>query len=568
MKKILLYLRHYKKECILAPLFKMLEVCFELLVPLVMAAIIDIGIPSGDTAYIINRALLLVLLGVLGLSATLVAQFFSAKAATGFAKRVKSALFSHIGKLSYADTDKIGTPRLIQSMTSDINQVQTGVNLTLRLFLRSPLVVFGAMAMAFYIGKDAALPFVVVIPALSVVVFGIMLLSIPLYKRVQEALEKLLGRTRENLNGVRVVRAFCREDEEIADFAAENHALTRAQRFVGRITALMNPLTYAIVNLGIIFLVWQSASRVDEGILLKGEVVALWNYMTQILVELVKLANLIITITKSVACGNRIGAVLETVPSITYPENAPKEDLAAPAVSFSSVTLSYEEEADAALEEITFSVKRGDYIGIIGGTGSGKTSLVNLIPRFYDVTSGEVLVNGCNVKLYPKEALLSKIAVVPQKAVLFSGSIRDNLRFGKPDATDEECLEAIHKAQADDVLASKEEGLDHQIEQGGRNLSGGQRQRLTIARALIKKPEILILDDASSALDFATDASLRKALRQEECTVFTVSQRISSVRFCDLILVLDDGKLVASGTHEELLAHSDIYREIDESQRD
>lgn len=567
MKRILTYLKGYKKECVLAPFFKMLEVCFELLVPLVMADIIDIGIESGDEGYIIRRVLLLVLLGVLGLSATVVAQFFSARAATGFSRKVKSVLFTHIGKLSYADMDKIGTPRLLQSMGGDINQVQSGVNLTLRLFLRSPLVVFGAMIMALLIDGNAAIPFVVVIPALSLVVFGIMLATIPLYKRVRFALDRVLGRARENLNGVRVVRAFCHEEEEIADFDEENRALTHAQQFVGGISALMNPLTYAIVNLGIVFLIWRSAFQVNASLLTQGQVIALWNYMTQILVELVKLANLIIVITKSVASGNRIGAILEIDPSLQYAEERPVEDASAPAVIFENVTLSYEREADAALEGISFSVPRGASVGVIGGTGSGKTSLVNLIPRFYEASEGAVFVNGCDVRRYPKGALLEKIAIVPQKAVLFSGSIRENLCWGKPGATDEECLAAIHKAQGDDILAAKEEGLDYQIEQGGRNLSGGQRQRLTVARALIKKAEILILDDAASALDYATDAALRRAIKDEACTVFTVSQRIASVRACDLILVLDDGKLVAQGTHEELLASSQIYREIDESQR-
>ncbi len=567
MKRILTYLKSYKKECILAPFFKMLEVCFELLVPLVMADIIDKGITSGDKSYIIQRVILLVILGVLGLSATVVAQFFSARAATGFSQKVKSVLFSHIGRLSYADMDKIGTPRLLQSMSGDINQVQSGVNLTLRLFLRSPLVVFGAMIMAFFIDKKAAVPFVVVIPALSLVVFGIMLATIPLYKRVRFALDRVLGRARENLHGVRVVRAFCHEEEEIADFKEENRALTRAQQFVGGISALMNPLTYAIVNLGIVFLIWRSAFQVDTGLLTQGQVIALWNYMTQILVELVKLANLIIVITKSVASGNRIGAILEIEPSLKYETDNVTEDPSAPAVVFENVSLSYEREADAALESISFSVPRGATVGVIGGTGSGKTSLINLIPRFYEASEGTVMVNGCDVKRYPKDALLEKIAIVPQKAVLFSGSIRENLQWGKPNASDEECLLAIHKAQGDDILSAKAEGLDYKIEQGGRNLSGGQRQRLTVARALIKKAEILILDDASSALDYATDAALRRAIKEEKCTVFTVSQRIASVRSCDLILVLDDGRLVAKGTHEELLACCRVYREIDESQR-
>ena len=566
MKNLWVYMKRYRRDCVLAPLFKVLEVCFELLVPLIMASVIDTGIANGDTGYIWSRGGILVLLGALGLASTLVAQFFSARAACGFAKDVRSSLFAHIGTLSYADLDRIGTSRLITSMTSDINQVQSGVNLTLRLLLRSPLIVFGAMIMAFTIDASAAVPFVVVIPLLSAVVFGIMLSTIPLYKKVQGALDRVLGRTRENLAGVRVIRAFCHEEKETAIFRRENEALTKAQKFVGRISALMNPLTYAIVNLGVAFLIWRSAFRVDAGTLTQGQVIALWNYMTQILVELVKLANLIITMTKSVACGNRIGAILAVKPTQTYPEAEPVCPADAPAVVFDRVSFRYAEGGAPALEDISFRVSRGMSVGVIGGTGSGKTTLVNLIPRLYDATEGQVLVDGCDVLAYPKDSLLHKVGLVPQKAVLFSGSIRDNLRFGAPEATDEECLSAVRKAQAADVLAAKEGGLDHVLEQGGKNLSGGQKQRLTIARALVRDPEILILDDSSSALDYATDKALRHALREEKCTVFTVSQRISSIRFADMILVLDEGRLVGKGTHEELMQNCEVYREIYASQ--
>ena len=558
-------MKPYTKECILAPLFKVLEVAFELCVPLIVAAIIDKGIGGEDKGYILRNSGVLLLLGVLGLLSTIVAQYFSAKAACLFARDVKSGLFSHVGRLSYADLDKLGNARLLTSLTSDINQVQSGVNLALRLFLRSPLVVFGAMIMAFTIDVPSAVPFVIVIPLLSVVVFGIMLVSIPLYKRVQGALDKVLGRTRENLNGVRVIRAFGREKEETAAFGEDNKLLTRAQKFVGRISALLNPVTYAIINLGIVLLIWRTSFKVNEGALTQGEVVALWNYMSQILVELIKLANLIITITKAVACGNRIGAVLTMEPSQSYPDKEPLRVDDAPAIEFRNVSLTYHEGADAALSSLSFSIARGETVGIIGGTGSGKSSLVHMIPRFYDAVSGEVLVDGCNVKDYPKESLLSKIGIVPQKTTLFHGSIRDNLKWGKKDATDEECLTAIRTAQAEDVLAAKG-GLDAMVEQGGRNLSGGQRQRLSIARALVRRPEILILDDAASALDFATDAALRRAIAKEKGTVLIVSQRISSIRYADKILVLDDGRLVGLGTHDELYAGCEVYREIYESQ--
>lgn len=549
----------------MAPLFKALEVVFELCVPLIVAAIIDVGIARGDKGYILGRTGILLALGALGLISALAAQYFSARAACGFARDVKSALFSHIGGLSYTDLDRLGTSRLITSLTSDVNQVQTGVNLTLRLFLRSPLVVFGAMIMALSIDVKAAVPFVIVIPVLSVVVFGIMLVSIPLYKRVQGALDKVLGRTRENLNGVRVIRAFCSEETEVAQFKEDNGLLTRAQKFVGRISALLNPITYAIINLAIVLLVWKSAIQVDAGDLTQGQVVALWNYMSQILIELIKLANLIITITKAVACGNRIGAVMQTKPSQSFPTEAPTEQADAPAIEFKNVSLSYHEDGENALTDLSFSIKRGETVGVIGGTGSGKSSLVHMIPRFYDATEGEVLVNGCNVQAYPKDVLLGKIGIVPQKTVLFRGSIRDNLKWGKENATDEECMTAIRRAQAEDVVNAKG-GLDAEIEQNGRNLSGGQKQRLTIARALVREPEILLLDDAASALDFATDAALRRALSEQSGTVVIMSQRISSIRHADKILVLDDGALVGVGRHEELLSSCPVYAEIYDSQ--
>ena len=565
MKYILRYLKPFTRDCVMAPLFKALEVVFELCVPLIVAAIIDVGIARGDKGYILGRTGLLLALGVLGLVSALAAQYFSARAACGFSRDVKSALFSHIGGLSYTDLDRLGTSRLITSLTSDVNQVQTGVNLTLRLFLRSPLGVFGAMIMALSIDVRAAVPFVIVIPVLSVVVFGIMLVSIPLYKRVQGALDKVLGRTRENLNGVRVIRAFCSEETEVAQFKEDNGLLTRAQKFVGRISALLNPVTYVIINLAIVLLVWKSAIQVDEGSLTQGQVVALWNYMSQILIELIKLANLIITITKAVACGNRIGAVMQTKPSQSFPTEAPLENEDAPAIEFKNVSLSYHKDGENALTDLSFSIKRGETVGVIGGTGSGKSSLIHMIPRFYDASEGEVLVNGCNVQTYPKDVLLGKIGIVPQKTVLFRGSIRDNLKWGKETATDEECMKAIRRAQAEDVVNAKG-GLDAEVEQNGRNLSGGQKQRLTIARALVREPEILILDDAASALDFATDAALRRALAEEKGTVILVSQRISSIRHADKILVLDDGALVGVGTHQELLSSCPVYAEIYDSQ--
>lgn len=598
MKKLLVFMKHYKKETVLAPLFKMLEASFELFVPLVMAAIVDVGIKNADYPYIIKMGLLLVLLAVVGLATSVTAQFFSAKAAVGFTAEVKHVLFEHIQSMNYAKIDEIGTSTLITRLTSDMNQVQSGVNLVLRLFLRSPIVVFGAMIMAFTIDVKAAMIFVVTIPLLSIVVFGIMLISIPLYKKVQAALDKVLGITRENLSGVRVIRAFCREKEEQEIFDGYNENLTHLQMFVGKISALMNPVTYIIVNAATIVLIYTGAVQVEDGILTRGEVIALVNYMSQILVELVKLANLIITVTKAVACGNRIQAVLDTPAGIrVYTEeealaemagndastdveprrntegNGEKpsktmESVAPSKVVFEHATLRYPGAGADSLSDIHVTVKKGETIGIIGGTGSGKSSLVHMIPRFYDATGGRVLVDGKDVKTYEPEELKEKVGMVPQKAVLFRGTIRDNICWGKNDATDEEIWRALESAQAKDFVSEKEGMLDFEIQQGGRNLSGGQKQRLTIARALVKQPEILILDDSASALDYATDAALRKAIRElnKEMTVFIVSQRTASVLHADQIIVLEDGEVAGIGTHEELLASCEVYREIHESQ--
>ena len=566
MKKLLIYLKAYRKEACLAPIFKMLEAVFELFVPLVIKGIIDYGIAAEDRAYCLRMGLLLLLLAVIGLAMATTAQWFSARAAA----KIKQVLMEHIQKLSYTELDTIGTSTLITRMTSDVNQVQTGTNLVLRLFMRSPFIVFGSMIMAFTIDFKAAMIFVITIPLLSVVVFGIMLSSIPLYKKVQSQLDRVLGITRENLTGVRVIRAFNKEEEEISHFKTENEQFTRLQTFVGKISALMNPLTFVIVNSAILVLVWTGAWRVEGGILTQGAVVALVNYMSQILVELIKLADLIINITKAVACGNRIQKVLEVEPSM---ENGSKECIEekrtpANAVDFNHVSLTYSGAGAPSLTDIDLHVKTGQTIGIIGGTGSGKTSVVNLIPRFYDATQGNVLVFGKPVKEQDMESLRSQIAVVPQKAVLFAGTIRENMKWGKEDATDEEIMEALTIAQAAEVVQKKEGGLDAFVEQGGKNLSGGQRQRLTIARALVRKPRILILDDSASALDFATDAALRKAIREMKNapTVFIVSQRTSSIRFADQILVLDDGKSVGVGTHDELLTTCSVYKEIYDSQ--
>lgn len=578
MKKLLVYLKDYKKESVLGPLFKLLEATFELIVPLVMAVIIDTGVATGDKSYIMKMCMVLVLLAVIGLTCSVTAQYFAAKAAVGFATKLRHALFAHIERLSFTEMDTVGTATLITRMTSDVNQVQNGVNLVLRLFLRSPFIVFGAMVMAFTIDVKAALVFVVTIPLLSIIVFGIMLISIPLYKKVQSALDKVLGITRENLTGSRVIRAFNKEDDEKVHFNENNDLLTRAQIYVGKISALMNPLTYVIINGAIVVLVWTGAVRVDNGYITQGEVVALINYMSQILVELVKLANLIININKSIACGNRIQSIFEMQPSITdgsgqkvdkvQTDTADRSEEAEYAVEFSHVGLTYAGAGDESLTDIDFKVKKGETIGIIGGTGSGKSSVVNLIPRFYDVTSGFIKVDGKDVKDYPLEELRGKIGTVLQKAVLFHGTIRENLKWGNPDATEEDLNRAITVAQAKEFVDNKEGRLDFEIEQGGKNLSGGQRQRLTIARAVVKKPEILILDDSASALDFATDAALRKAIREMEgeTTVFIVSQRAASIQHADRIVVLDDGKIVGLGTSEELLESCEVYQEIYNSQ--
>ena len=578
MKKLLVYLKDYKKESVLGPLFKLLEATFELIVPLVMAAIIDTGVATGDKSYIMKMCMVLVLLAVIGLTCSVTAQYFAAKAAVGFATKLRHALFAHIERLSFTEMDTVGTATLITRMTSDVNQVQNGVNLVLRLFLRSPFIVFGAMVMAFTIDVKAALVFVVTIPLLSIIVFGIMLISIPLYKKVQSALDKVLGITRENLTGSRVIRAFNKEDDEKVHFNENNDLLTRAQIYVGKISALMNPLTYVIINGAIVVLVWTGAVRVDNGYITQGEVVALINYMSQILVELVKLANLIININKSIACGNRIQSIFEMQPSITdgsdqkvdkvQTDTADRSEEAEYAVEFSHVGLTYAGAGDESLTDIDFKVKKGETIGIIGGTGSGKSSVVNLIPRFYDVTSGFIKVDGKDIKDYPLEELRGKIGTVLQKAVLFHGTIRENLKWGNPAATEEDLNRAITVAQAKEFVDNKEGRLDFEIEQGGKNLSGGQRQRLTIARAVVKKPEILILDDSASALDFATDAALRKAIREMEgeTTVFIVSQRAASIQHADRIVVLDDGKIVGLGTSEELLESCEVYQEIYNSQ--
>lgn len=573
MKKLLVYLKNYKKECVLAPLFKLLEASFELIVPLVMAAIIDKGIADADKSYILRMGGVLILLALIGLSCSVTAQYFAAKAAVGFSTKLRYSLFTHIESLSFSEMDTVGTSTLITRMTSDINQVQSGVNLVLRLFLRSPFIVLGAMIMAFTVNVKAALVFVVTIPLLSAVVFSVMLLSIPLFKKVQGGLDRVLGHTRENLEGARVIRAFNKEEDQVEEFRESNEFLTNMQMVVGRISTLMNPLTYVIINCAIIAVIWVGGKEVYAGVITQGEVVALVSYMSQILVELVKLANLIISVNKSIACGNRIQEIFEMKPSVEnagHPVNKEenhKED-EVPFVEFSHVSMSYAGSAEEALTDIDFRVNKGQTIGIIGGTGSGKSTVVNLIPRFYDVSGGTVRVDGVDVRDYDLTRLRDRIGVVMQKAVLFQGTIAENLRWGKPDATDEELWSAIEVAQAKDVVENKEGGLNYEIEQGGRNLSGGQKQRLTIARAVVKDPDILILDDSASALDFATEAKLRAALRglQGNKTIFIVSQRTSSIQFADQILVLDDGHAVGSGTHEQLLENCEIYREIYESQ--
>lgn len=575
MKGILRYLRDYKKESVLAPLFKMLEACFELLIPIVMAYIIDTGIKNQDMGYVLRMCLVMIALGIIGLSCSLTAQYFSAKAATGFGTALRSDLFRHITSLSYNEIDTIGTSTLLTRMTSDINQIQTGVNLVLRLFLRSPFIVFGAMIMSFTIDVKSAMTFVVTIPALSIVVFGIMLVSIPLFKKVQARLDKVMLLTRENLEGARVIRAFNRQQKEVDEFDKSTDDLMDIQLYVGRISAFLNPVTYVIINLATVAITWIAAGQTDIGILSQGKVVALINYMSQILVELVKLANLIINITKSIACAKRINVVFDTKPSITEVEEdsalseaqkAAGQDV--PKVVFDNVALRYGKASEDSLTGISFTVKAGETIGIIGGTGSGKSSLVNLIPRFYDATGGVVKIDGVDVKDYDLRSLRMKVGVVPQKAVLFQGTIAENIRWGKNDATEEEINEALTIAQAKEFVDQKTDGMNFKITQGGKNLSGGQKQRLTIARAVVRKPEILIMDDSASALDFATDAALRRAIKEQTkgMTVFIVSQRASTIMGADQIIVLDDGQVAGIGTHEELLQSCEVYQEICQSQ--
>lgn len=567
MSKLLKYLKKYEIESILAPFFKLIEVAFELTVPLIVSTIIDVGIENGDKVYIIKRCLLLGLLGILGLCSTLVAQYFSAKASVGFASDIRHALFKHIGKLSYSQLDSLGAPTLITRLTGDINQVQTGTNLTLRLVLRSPFVVFGAVIMAFTVDVKSSLVFVVAVPALAAVVFAIMLVCIPMYRKVQQKLDGLLSKTRENLLGTRVVRAFCKEEEEIADFDAKNSALTGMQTAVGRISAFMNPATFVLINLAIIALIYVGAIRVDSGAISRGAVVALYNYMSQILVELIKLANLIISVTKAIACGNRIQSVLDIEPATVPGHVIDGNENSEYSVEFDKACLSYN-GSEESLHNIDLKIPRGSSIGVIGSTGSGKTSLVNLIPRFYDVTGGCVLVDGVDVRDYDTKALRSKIGVVSQKKALFAGTVRDNIRFGKQDATDEEIWQALETAQAKQMIEDKSGQLDFVLEQEGKNLSGGQRQRMTIARALVRKPEVLILDDAASALDYATGAALNKALRNTNFapTVITVSQRVAAIRNADTIVVLDEGEIVGIGTNDELLRSCEVYKEIFDSQ--
>ena len=573
MKRLIMYLKDYKKESILAPLFKLLEAFFELLVPLVMANIIDYGISNRNMGYIGKMGLLLLLLGVVGLASSITAQFFAAKAAVGFSTKLRQALFDHIEDLNFTDIDKAGTSTMITRMTSDVNQVQSGINMTLRLFLRSPIIVFGAMIMAFTIDVKCALIFVVAIPLLSVVVFGIILSTIPMYKKVQSKLDQVLGITRENLTGVRVIRAFHQEAKEADRFRENNEALSAMQIFVGKISACMNPVTYIIVNGAIIALIYTGAVQVNIGNLSQGEVVAIINYMNQILVELVKLANLIVTMTKALACAERVASVFDIGADAAYvgaqdQKLADKVDKKAPFLDFKHVSLTYQGAGAPTLQDMNFTVNRGDTVGIIGGTGSGKTSLVNLIPGFYPVTEGEILLEGRDIRTMSDEELRGRIGVVPQKAVLFKGTIRSNLQWGKPDATEEEMWKALELAQASEVVDGKPGKLDATVAQNGKNFSGGQRQRLTIARALVRNPEILILDDSASALDYATDAKLRAAIRtlEDKTTTFIVSQRASTIRHADKIIVLDDGEIAGMGTHDELLKDCTVYQEIYYSQ--
>ena len=573
MKRLMTYLKDYKKESILAPLFKLLEAFFELMVPLVMANIIDYGISNRNMGYIGKMGLLLLLLGVVGLASSITAQFFAAKAAVGFSTQLRQALFDHIEDLSFTDIDKAGTSTMITRMTSDVNQVQSGINMTLRLFLRSPIIVFGAMIMAFTIDVKCALIFVVAIPLLSIVVFGIILSTIPMYKKVQSKLDQVLGITRENLTGVRVIRAFHQEAKEADRFRENNEALSTMQIFVGKISACMNPVTYIIVNGAIIALIYTGAVQVNIGNLSQGEVVAIINYMNQILVELVKLANLIVTMTKALACAERVASVFDIGADTAYvgaqdQKLADKVDQSAPFLDFKHVSLTYQGAGAPTLQDMNFTVNRGDTVGIIGGTGSGKTSLVNLIPGFYPATEGEILLEGRDIRTMSDEELRGRIGVVPQKAVLFKGTIRSNLQWGKPDATEEEMWKALELAQASEVVDGKPGKLDATVAQNGKNFSGGQRQRLTIARALVRNPEILILDDSASALDYATDAKLRAAIRtlEDKTTTFIVSQRASTIRHADKIIVLDDGEIAGMGTHDELLKDCTVYQEIYYSQ--
>ncbi|MBE6072680.1 MAG: ABC transporter ATP-binding protein [Clostridium butyricum] len=569
MKKLLVYLKDYKKETILAPLFKLLEALFELFTPLVVAAIVDIGIVNSDKPYITKMCLIMIILSIIGLVCSITAQFYAAKAAVGFAAKLKHALFAHIQSLSFSEMDTIGTSTLITRMTSDVNQTQSCVNMVLRLFLRSPFIVFGAMVMAFIVDVKAAIIFAVTIPLLSVMVFGIMLISLPLYKKVQSRLDKVLGITRENLTGVKVIRAFNKEESELLQFEEKNQDLTKVQMYVGRISALMNPVTYIILNGAVVVLIWTGALQVEAGILTQGAVIALVNYMLQILVELVKLANLIIIVTKSIACGNRIQSIFEINSSLTECEKpVPVDGKTENIVVFDHVCLKYKSASAESLTDITFTVKRGETVGIIGGTGSGKSSIVNMIPRFYDATKGHVLVDGVDVKELKIDDLRQKIGMVMQKAVLFEGTIRDNLKWGNEHVTEEELYKALEISQAKEFVDTKKGVLDAMVSQGGKNLSGGQKQRLTIARALVRKPDILILDDSASALDFATDAKLRKAIRsmEEQMTVFIVSQRASSIQYADKIIVLDDGEIAGIGNHEKLMETCPVYQEIYYSQ--
>ena len=569
MKKLASYLKRYTKESILAPLFKLLEVVFDLMVPLVVARMINIGVAGNDRGYMVRCFLLLILMALLGLAASITAQFFAAKASTGFAADLRQAVFDHIQGFSFTELDTLGADTMITRLTDDINQVQTGVNMGLRLLLRSPFVVFGAMIMAFTIDVSCAWVFAVVIPVLFVAVFAIMLSSIPLYRKAQSALDRVTCLTRENLTGVRVIRAFCREDHSVREFDESSQALTKLNEFVGKISALLNPLTYVLINLAAVVLIDRAALRVNIGSIAQGDVVALNNYMLQITVELIKLASLIITLTKSMACAGRVAGVLEQPTSMTYPEkNAQPRENGDEAVRFDRVNFTYRNAGAPSLTDISFCAGKGQTVGIIGGTGSGKSTLISLIPRFYDAASGTVCLDGCNVKEYTQQALCRKVAVVQQRSVLFQGTIRDNLRWGNENASDEELWQALEVAQAREIVEGKEGQLDFRLEQGGRNLSGGQKQRLSIARALVKKPEILILDDSSSALDFATDAALRSAIHGlgGGVTTFLVSQRIACIRQADQILVLDNGSLAGVGTHEELLESCGLYQEIFDSQ--